>query len=417
MMMDGMMFDWPAKAISSIMKVGDASGLAPLNLPEAFFAGRRPSQPPPSDAVCHFETIMSRDVSPADVGQRFQTFRQLASSAVDKPSPPAVMPPDVGKTAFSEPFVPVAAPAVRPVSAEPMRIAGDAPEAVPVAVPFAPAPVATDASVSEKPAPVAAPVAASAVRPVSAQPVRAAGDAPEAVPVAVPFAPAPVATDAPVSEKPAPVAAPAAVPDVRPVSAEPVRVAGDAPEAVPVAESSAAQAGSRIRAPLPQPGVVSGSEAPPTVRPPNRAESPESVSVTISAAPVVASQGAEPAATVAPEIATVSAAAARTEAIVEVVDKMVEAIVGQIVVTSSLANGDGSVRIRLKPTVLGGSEIAMTAKEGTLSVTIVPATPEAERLALTALPHLEVALAEHVSTFRHVAVAVMQKKGKANENA
>ena len=140
--------------------------------------------------------------------------------------------------------------------------------------------------------------------------------------------------------------------------------------------------------------------------------------MTIQAAPVVvASQVVEPTVTVAPDVATVSAVAARAEAIVETIDKIVEAVVGQIAVTSSLANGEGSVRIMLKPTVLDGSEIALTAKDGTLSVAIVPTTPEAERLAMTALPRLETALAEHVSAFRHVAVAVVQKKEKANETA
>ena len=117
------------------------------------------------------------------------------------------------------------------------------------------------------------------------------------------------------------------------------------------------------------------------------------------------------------EIAAASAATARTEVIVETVDKIVEAVVGQIVVTPALARGDGNVRIILKPTVLDGSEISLTAKDGTLTVAVMPATIDAERLASAALPRLETALAEHVSAFRNVAVAIVQKKGKANETA
>ena len=120
---------------------------------------------------------------------------------------------------------------------------------------------------------------------------------------------------------------------------------------------------------------------------------------------------------VAPEVAAVAAATARTESIVETVDTIVEIVVEQIVVTPALTHGDGNVRITLKPTVLDGSEISLTAKDGTLSVAVVPATPEAERLAAAALPRLETALAEHVSAFRHVAVVIVQKKGKANETA
>lgn len=70
----------------------------------------------------------------------------------------------------------------------------------------------------------------------------------------------------------------------------------------------------------------------------------------------------------------------------------------------------------LKPDVLDGSKMLMTAKDGTLTVAIVPTTPEAERLAAAAMPRLEAALAEHASAFRHV-VAIVQKKGKSDEAA
>ena len=138
----------------------------------------------------------------------------------------------------------------------------------------------------------------------------------------------------------------------------------------------------------------------------------------VQAAPVTAApQVAEPTVPVAPEVAAAEAATARTEVIVETIDKIVEAVTEQIVVTPALTRGDGNVRITLKPTVLDGSEISMTAKDGALSVVITPATTEAQRMATVALPRLETALAEHVSAFRHVAVAIAQKKGKANEVA
>jgi flagellar hook-length control protein FliK len=120
---------------------------------------------------------------------------------------------------------------------------------------------------------------------------------------------------------------------------------------------------------------------------------------------------------VAPEVAAASAETARTEAIRETVEQVVEAVAGQIVVTPALTHGEGNVRITLKPTVLDGSEISLTAQDGALTVAIVPTTPEAERLAAAALPRLETALAEHVSAFRHIAVAVVPKKGKSDETA
>ena len=150
----------------------------------------------------------------------------------------------------------------------------------------------------------------------------------------------------------------------------------------------------------------------------NAAVDNEDIAAATQSAPAAAVPAADVvAAPVAPEVAAAAAATARTEVIVETVDRIVEAVAAQIEVTPALAHGDGNVRIVLKPTVLDGSEISVTAKSGELSVAIAPATSDAARLAAAALPRLETALAEHVSTFHHVAVAVVQRKGKANETA
>ena len=117
----------------------------------------------------------------------------------------------------------------------------------------------------------------------------------------------------------------------------------------------------------------------------------------------------------APEVAAASAASARTEAIVETVNQIAEAVVGQISVTPGIVHGDCEIKIALKPDVLDGSEIAMTSKDGTLTVHITPATQEASTAAAAALPRLESALAEHAPAFRHVSVALAVKKGKDNE--
>ena len=114
---------------------------------------------------------------------------------------------------------------------------------------------------------------------------------------------------------------------------------------------------------------------------------------------------------------SVAAATARTETIVETVNKMVEAVVGQISVTPSLVKGEGEVHMTLKPTTLDGSDITLTTKDGTLTVAITPATPEAAQSAAAALPRLEAALAEHVAAFHHVSVALVAKKGKTDETA
>jgi flagellar hook-length control protein FliK len=116
-----------------------------------------------------------------------------------------------------------------------------------------------------------------------------------------------------------------------------------------------------------------------------------------------------------PEVAAASAASARTEVIVETVNQIVEAVVGQILVTPGITHGECEIKIMLKPTVLDGSEITMSAKDGTLAVSITPATQEASAAAAAALPRLEIALAEHAPAFHHVSVALQLKKGNRNE--
>ena len=111
----------------------------------------------------------------------------------------------------------------------------------------------------------------------------------------------------------------------------------------------------------------------------------------------------------------VAVASARTMEIVSAVKEIVEAVSAQIEVTPSLVKGEGEVMIRLKPTVLDGSEIKLTAKDNTFFVTIAPATPVAAQIAEAGIPRLEKMLAEHIPAFGHVIVAVA-KKGKIDES-
>ncbi|MBR4614972.1 MAG: hypothetical protein IKO55_05145, partial [Kiritimatiellae bacterium] len=149
------------------------------------------------------------------------------------------------------------------------------------------------------------------------------------------------------------------------------------------------------------------------------ADKPEEKAVAVAAHVVVAPAAVEASAPqalqAAPEVAAASAASARTEAIVETVNQIVEAVVGQILVTPGITQGECEIKIMLKPTVLDGSEITMSAKDGTLTVGITPATQEASAAAAAALPRLEIALAEHAPAFHHVSVALQLKKGTRNE--
>ena len=142
--------------------------------------------------------------------------------------------------------------------------------------------------------------------------------------------------------------------------------------------------------------------------------------VVLHAAPVAdASSAASPVAVDQPQAAgRADAASARTETIAETVNQIAETVVERIYVTPSLAHGEGEIRITLRPTVLDGSAISISAKDGTLSVSLAPATPEAARVAAAALPDLEAALAAHAPAFHHVAVVIATaKKEKTNEAA
>ena len=134
--------------------------------------------------------------------------------------------------------------------------------------------------------------------------------------------------------------------------------------------------------------------------------------------PLVAPPSLDAGAVARPSELAASAASARTEAIVETVNEIVETVVDRISVTPTLAKGEGEIRITLRPTVLDGSTVSLSAKGGELTVVVAPATPDAAHLASAALPRLEAALAAHAPAFHHVAVVLAtSKKGKSDEIA
>ena len=284
------------------------------------------------------------------------------------------------------------------------------------------APVVSEQPVAPVAIPVAAPVVEVPVRPLAASVAAPVVDVP-VTPVAAPIV-APV-VDVPVTPVAASVAVPVAEePLAMPITAEIPRKAAE-PQSVVVetvvrhetiAEGGEVEtmAAPRVQRPVPQTSYTPSREATHVA-----AKTPDEQEPVLQAAPVVAAPPEYLAAS-APlreDGISVAAATARTEAIVETVNKMVEAVVGQISVTPSLVKGEGEVHMTLKPTVLDGSDITLTAKDGTLTVAITPATPEAAQSAAAALPRLEAALAEHVAAFHHVSVALVAKKGKTDETA
>lgn len=356
----------------------DASGLAPLVLPETLVSDAAVSdevqtltRQPSADAVRRFATAMNAETT-------ISPFRAVVSAAQGEQSPKAA----AAGQPVAEPMI--AMPADKAVVNENPQIEK------PFAVMMGEKSVASVSA--EKPTVVAAAID---------QPVDVAAGTPVAV----------VADARPVVQNAGPSAAqmPAMSTD-KTVPGENAQIASvDKPETVVTAEKPTEATV------VEQPETGNMAEKP-VVAPSDRQEEK---AVAAAAHVVVAPPPAEPTAPhvvqASPEVAAVSAASARTEAIVETVNQIVEAVVGQIIVTPGIEHGECEIKITLKPTVLDGSEIAMSAKDGALTVHITPATQEASAAAAAALPRLEIALAEHAPAFRQVSVALALKKGKANE--
>ena len=233
-------------------------------------------------------------------------------------------------------------------------------------------------------------------------------------PVATPLVEVPVASAAPVAQVVAPqvVEAPVApfAPNAHPAPIAEAPVTPTAPVAeAPVVKSPVAPV---VEAPIAKSEIAS---AKPVVAGKRAAVPEEVVVIDLSqeSARAAAPLREAPFVAAAQQEIAASTASARTEAIVEVVNNVAEAIADQILVTPSLVRGEGQMIMRLKPEVLDGSEIRLSSESGTLAVEIVPSTPNAAKLATEAMPRLETALAEHVATFRQVSVSV--RKGKGNE--
>ncbi len=120
-----------------------------------------------------------------------------------------------------------------------------------------------------------------------------------------------------------------------------------------------------------------------------------------------------PQSAVSVETATVSAASAASSFTSVQINEIVDAVVAQIQVEPALKSGEETVRIYLKPTVLEGSEISLSAKSGSLSVEISPATTQIVQKIQSALPQLEAALVGHVAEYHSISVSL--RKERRNE--
>jgi flagellar hook-length control protein FliK len=81
-------------------------------------------------------------------------------------------------------------------------------------------------------------------------------------------------------------------------------------------------------------------------------------------------------------------------------------------VSSGFVRGEGQLLVRLRPEVLGGSEVQLVAKAGTLMVVIHPATQEVSMIVEANRTQFEQYLAEKVYSWR---VSVAVKRGEDDE--
>ena len=101
-----------------------------------------------------------------------------------------------------------------------------------------------------------------------------------------------------------------------------------------------------------------------------------------------------------------AAATARTHELVEAASQVADTIL----VTPSLVHGEGEVTIRLRPTVLDGSEIRLEAKDSSITVTVTPATPSVAQAVEQSRVQFEQQLVERMPSFQF-AVLVEDVRG------
>lgn len=380
------------------VQLASAAGLAPLSLPDAIrrFQSAMEEAPelpegveePKDPRVVFREAVATgHPDAPAVTGKPVEAPRAMV------PEAPKVIVPESTKTVAPEVPVKPEGPAVMveaPVVAE-----------RPVEAPRTTVPEATKAIQPEETSKVIAPEAPKTVVPEATQVIK-----PEVMQTIAPDAPKAVVKETPKTIVPdAPKTIVTETSQTISPEAPKVVVAPEAPQAIK--PEVAVKPEIIVEAPVKREAPVALVKE--TVKKP---EAPVAIDVPLPQAAVM-----QAAPVVQPDVVQ-AAASARTAVIVETVNEVVEAVAAQISVTPALTQGEGEVRIVLKPTVLDGSEIKLSAKEGTLTVAIAPSTPESAQVVSVALPKLETALAEHASMFNHVAVVVATaKKGKTNETA
>lgn len=223
-----------------------------------------------------------------------------------------------------------------------------------------------------------------------------------------------------------PATSPAAIP-ATPETPDADGTAPVAPGAVPADGVSAAPAAAAVSPRRPASPVVAASPAASpaaaAVSPRRKAVSAEEPSAVPAAPPPLQAAPAVPVPSAAADVAPVAApgavraaeataAAARTHEIAEAV----ESVVAAMEVTPGLAQGNGEIRITLRPDVLDGSEIRLAVDGDALSVQVAPATGEVAALVERNIASFEQSLAERVPSFQ-IAVSVAPRRVRGRDDA
>ena len=110
----------------------------------------------------------------------------------------------------------------------------------------------------------------------------------------------------------------------------------------------------------------------------------------------------------------VSAEVATRAALEPMLKEAVEAVAQMVQVTPGLTRGEGEVRLRLRPTVLDGSEVRLLFREGQMTVQVEPASEPVRQLLVQQQAMLAQALSERLPTFR-VAVTLAGRDPEARK--
>ena len=378
------------------LTLADTEGVMPLELPYG--------------AIARFDRTMAEPKPAAE--PKIESILKMVETPVKAPD---VESSPVGRTEFAKPAPVVVAPAATVVAEQVVATVVTKP-ITPVVAEQVVATVATKPITPVAPEPIVVkPIIAPAATVVAEQVVATVATKP-ITPVAEQIAPAPSHDGRTVFAQPAPVVAEQApvAPVAQPASASPAIAGSDEPS--PDGRTAFAHPErAELAQPEPKAKPVAAKSTKPAAEPAAKSAAEQDEPVAKPEEPILDVRNvlAQPAPAAAPvaepgidgrtEFAQL-AATARSHELVEAAAEVADTIL----VTPSLVRGDGEVKIRLKPTVLEGSEIRLEAKGNSITVEVSPATPDIARVVERSQAQFAQQLSERLPSFQF-AVSISQR--------